>query len=77
VDGERVSPGDRIVETNSAPAVVPEADVSIPRPWEKQPWESIVSFTRFATYHLSQEAPRSIPEAYRAYRRAIGALEGS
>lgn len=39
--------------------------------WERQPWETAADFRSFKFY-LEQEPPRSVDEAYRAWRRKKG-----
>lgn len=35
--------------------------------WERQPWDTETSFSRFQKYYLVQAPPRSLAEAYRLY----------
>lgn len=37
--------------------------------WERQPWDTDGSFSKFQIYYLSQLPPRSLDEAYRQYLR--------
>lgn len=36
--------------------------------WERQPWDTEVSYARFIEYYLPQENPRSLNEAYRLFK---------
>jgi hypothetical protein len=58
-----------IVETEHALAILPPGDNSLPAPWDKQMWETALSYRRFVHYYLSQEPPRSLVQAYRQYRQ--------
>lgn len=40
--------------------------------WERQPWDTDKSFFVFHIYYLPQEPPRSLNEAYKAYRFQSG-----
>lgn len=54
-----------------------EPKTIVPQLWERQPWDTDASFHAFHSYYLPQEPPRSLPEAYRQYRREKGAKEAS
>ena len=43
-----------------------------PRPWEKQTWETSVSFHAFVTYYINQSPPRSSRAAYARYQQDNG-----
>lgn len=43
-------------------------DENSKQPWERQPWDTSVSFRRFVDYYLPQQPPRSVDQAYRAWR---------
>lgn len=43
-----------------------------PRPWDKQPWETSVSFHAFVTYYINQTPPRSSRAAYARYQKDNG-----
>lgn len=54
----------------------PASDEQEKRPlWERQPWDTDASYTRFHEFFLSQSPPRNQLEAYRRYKRQAGASE--
>lgn len=39
----------------------------MPELWERQPWDTTTSFSRFQRFYLQQEPPRSLDKAWRAF----------
>ncbi len=70
-DHEKRAPDPGSGETTCASASASESNSS-PLPWQKQPWESATSFSRFTEFYLLQQPPRSLAEAYRRFRIKSG-----
>lgn len=59
-----ILPNDELVETEHSLAILRPPDASLPKAWDKQAWESIVSYRRFVEHYLSQAPPladRGVP----------------
>lgn len=42
------------------------------RPWNRQPWDTAISYGRFLNFYLPMRAPRTIDQAYRNWRKEHG-----
>jgi len=69
MEEQKISSGN---EVRSRDALATEPKRSTTPPWQKQPWESITSFSRFTEFYLLQQPPRSLAEAYRRFRIKSG-----
>ena len=72
MEEQKISSGNE-VRSSGALATAPKRSTT--PPWQRQPWESATSFSRFTEFYLLQQPPRLLAEAYLLYRCTAGSLQ--